>query len=578
MKIFILGIGPLLFETDKKVYGPSLRTWQFTKTCLKNNSRVLLALCDLFNQDLEKKQISIPENFADNLDVINFTKQEFESKTKIQSLLDKFMPDCIVTASSYPSFIASRLNTNLPIWCDFFGQLTTEAQAKANVYNNPEPLYIAREQMKSSLYVADVISTISQRQKYAMIGELGLIGRLNKDTIDYDFVKVIPCSPQININYRRKKNYLRSKTIDEKDFIVLWSGGYNTWVDIHTMFKGLENAMKRNPRIQFVSAGGSIEGHCSKVYEEFKKLIEKSKMKDRFHLLGWLSHENAAKCWQESNLGLNIDLYSYEGLLGGRNRLVDFLNSGLPVITSRLCELSQEIENKKIGLTFEVGDWKKMADLIFEASKNQEKLDKIAKKGKKFAKNDLSNEITTKPLVQWLENPIISPDKRAKNHPLFSGKKRSVKSSFMNKAIKFYDISEKLLLKILFTVDKTFKFLNIVNGEIETNSFPDSISSGKTISTTIQLKNTGKMRWNTSFESVHFIHLTIAFFDDNGNLKGTKTIAYLPEPINRGDFVKLFTDVTAPEEKGQYTISLSLTIPGVGNYTLQNSLISVINP
>ncbi|MBU1628167.1 glycosyltransferase [bacterium] len=564
MNLFIVGIGPLPFEGRKKVYGPSLRTWQFTRACLEKGHKVKLVICDLYDQEDDTKKKILPEQYKHNLEIIALSRNEFQSVTKLQTLLDEYAPDCVIAASSYPSYIASQLKIRVPLWCDFFGHLMAEAQAKTRVYKNPDPIMLARIEIKSILFAADNISAISNRQKFSIIGELGLIGRLNKDTIDYDFVKVIPCSPQFDNPKSQDEKFLRGKIVNEDDFILLWSGGYNTWADVETLFKGLESALNANPRIHFVSAGGEIEGHCGKVYHDLVKLVENSLHKDRYHLLGWLPTDHVLKCWNESNVGVNVDLFTYEGLLGGRNRLVDFLNAGLPIITTRLCELSEAMEEKKIGLTFPVGDDKKLADLILLAYDKPEMLEELSKKGKEFAKRQLANEVISRPLIDWLQDPRLAPDKIAKTHPFFSGKNTQLKTFFMGRAIKIYDIAEKFFLKALLLSDKFIKFCRFCDGKVISFSLHKDITLGKPISAEFELKNTGYLRWNTNFETIHFMLLKCEFIDDTGKSADNNTNAYLPFPVNHGESAKILVDLIPPKKVGDYKILLSLTIPGVG--------------
>ncbi len=60
--------------------------------------------------------------------------------------------------------------------------------------------------------------------------------------------------------YKHLKTVLRGRLASEGDFVVLWSGGYNTWTDVDTLFAGLIKAMKEEPRLRFVSIGGAIPG------------------------------------------------------------------------------------------------------------------------------------------------------------------------------------------------------------------------------------------------------------------------------------------------------------------------------
>ena len=119
----------------------------------------------------------------------------------------------------------------------------------------------------------------------ALIGELGLAGRLNAATDGHELVSVIPCGVEED-DYVHKTRVFRGIDVDEDAFVVLWSGGFNTWTDIETMFEALIYAMECDPSIHFVATGGQIDGHDEKTYPRFVKMIENSGFKDRFVLKG----------------------------------------------------------------------------------------------------------------------------------------------------------------------------------------------------------------------------------------------------------------------------------------------------
>ena len=49
--------------------------------------------------------------------------------------------------------------------------------------------------------------------------------------------------------------------IDADAFVLLWSGSFNTWCDVDTLFTGIERAMERLPSLVFLSTGGEVRGH-----------------------------------------------------------------------------------------------------------------------------------------------------------------------------------------------------------------------------------------------------------------------------------------------------------------------------
>ena len=123
-----------------------------------------------------------------------------------------------------------------------------EGQARAFIDGSDGCLFHYWNSEFNIIDFADIFSCVSKRQSYALIGELGAIGRLNMLTLGYEFTRVMPIGiPDEDFVY--EKNVFRGKgNISEDDFVVLWAGGYNTWTDVDTLFNGLEIAMEKIQR------------------------------------------------------------------------------------------------------------------------------------------------------------------------------------------------------------------------------------------------------------------------------------------------------------------------------------------
>ena len=116
---------------------------------------------------------------------------------EVGGLTDEFMtevdPECVIGATAYPSYVAAIYAGERPLWADIFGSFLAEAQAKAAVYAGRllrRPLPHVNSQL---LVAADCYSTVSTRQSYELVGQLGTFGRLNMKTLGYDFARSIPC-------------------------------------------------------------------------------------------------------------------------------------------------------------------------------------------------------------------------------------------------------------------------------------------------------------------------------------------------------------------------------------------------
>ena len=412
-KILALGVSPLPIENEIMLSGPGIRTWQFVKPLLYDGHQVCLVCMQTPGAYKEKSKELFEKKNDGNIVYHSLPQERFEDLSCIQKIHDNFQPDCIFSISSFsPSYSAVQLKTDKPMWFDR-GDLMSEAQLRASIDNNNDWLYHFLKLEELILERGDVFSSVSLPQKFALIGRLGGAGRLNKYTVGYEFIQVIPCGVDKD-NSASAKNIIRGKYARDDDFIVLWSGGYNSWTDIETLFSALERAMARNASIKFVSIGGTIHGQNEITYSRFQELINSSEYKDRYIMLGWVHTKDLPNIYRESNLGVNIDKYCYEVVLGSRHRLLDWMKWGLPILTTKPSELTQVLDERKMAFTFPAGNIESLASTIISLSSEKKMLAEYSQRAKYFVQNELSYELTTESFREWVKKPGHAPDNISK--------------------------------------------------------------------------------------------------------------------------------------------------------------------
>ncbi len=273
-RIIIIGNSPLPFENVTKNYAPGIRTWFFACAARDAKCKVMIIGCrmpHIYKKDFpNEKFIS-----KDGIDFYSVSAEMFENKKWLEKKITDFNPDCVVGINTHPASILAGLNLEIPFWADLNGSVMAEAQAKAYVYDDNSYLEHFFKQESEILGKADIFSTVSESQGFSLIGELSIWGRLNKETMGYRFVRVIPNTLE-KTELKHTKSVIRGVLAKDSDFVILNSGGYNTWTDVKTLFEGLEKAMAKNPQIVFVSTGGEITGHDEFTYETFKNMIKNS--------------------------------------------------------------------------------------------------------------------------------------------------------------------------------------------------------------------------------------------------------------------------------------------------------------
>ncbi|MCX7767008.1 MAG: hypothetical protein N2246_09935, partial [Candidatus Sumerlaeia bacterium] len=255
MRIAIIGTAPLPIENEQITTGPGIRTWQFAKMSAKVAGEVLL-VC-LRN---EGAYLSLPPKklyqsvIFNKIKYYNLHYDVFTDGTTIKNLIATFKPEVIAGVGTIlPASTAVDLQEYAPVWVDFFGDALTEIQAKAQIYQEVDTdteLFHVWKLYRKALTLADKFSVVSSAQRFAVIGQLALCGRLNRHTAGYEFVHIIPCGidDEEEITYGAEcQPVLRGPEFSSDDFVILWAGSYNTWTDVKTLVSGLELAMAHNP-------------------------------------------------------------------------------------------------------------------------------------------------------------------------------------------------------------------------------------------------------------------------------------------------------------------------------------------
>lgn len=414
MKILVVGNNLPAFEGQSKLEAAHYRTWQLTQPLLDDGHSVLLTVPASSRQPQ-------PADMPPNLQWRAVRFGELGWPRQLQEIHDSAQPDCIVGVDFYPSLWATKLRTEVPMWLDLYGDPLTIMQVGQFRGHTDQGRLTHLNLLRCILGRGDVFSTCGMPQKHMLVGELALYGRLTYTAFGYEFVHPIyPGASPV----RRADPAARSTTRDrlgipEDAFVVVWSGGYNTWTDTSTLFKALDDAMSRNRNVHFVSAGASTYGGAETAYSRLESDIASSEFRDRYHLLGWRPWNEIPDVYLAADAGISIDALHYETIYGTRTRLVEMLSYGLPVFTSEGAELSTLLPRWRCGVSFPTGDWQTLGNEIIALAEDEDLLQRMSSAAEQVAQGPLSFAETTTPLRKWVSHPQPAPDRSASaNTPL----------------------------------------------------------------------------------------------------------------------------------------------------------------
>ncbi len=403
-RIMILGIGPIAIDESTKFHSGGNRAWHLTKPLLDEGFEVTL-VCMRITDKTQHQSPNEEIKTIDNLTYYNVDEVSlFANDNYLKQLIQKHKPNAVIGACAYPASRAAHVAGGIPVWADIHGYPMGEAQAKAAQTGENGFLHHFWNIYRPILQRADRFSVTSERHRMALIGELGAMGRLNKKTWSEDLVTQIPIGWDEQIPFQP-----RSRTKDEP-LNVFFSGGYNNWCDVDTLFEALEIAMSTDERIRFLSTGGTIDGHDEVTYPTFVENVAKSPFKDRYHLKGWVNKNDLAQYQNEAHLGINVDLDCYETLIGARNRITEFLARGIPVLSTLGTEISQILFYKGAILTAPIQNPQALACEMILAANHPNKMQDLSKRGREVFETQYTYKTTTNNLVEWCKNPLRSGD------------------------------------------------------------------------------------------------------------------------------------------------------------------------
>ncbi len=415
--ILLIGVGPLPCYDSNQLYGFGIRTWQFALPLMAAGHKITLVTCEFGVQRESGVNIKYKGDITSYGDIEHIPLPEPNPRnfnvllTRIEDIIKTHRPNAIVTAgSTIATNLAASLKTDLPIWMDMFGDLFSEIQAKSPFMKDEQELTHFHQTLSRVLLRGDRFSTVSEMQKGAAVGQLGLMGRLNKFTLGEELVWTIPCAVNGDIATVKRSPIFKGIKTSHSDFIILCSGGFNTWTDVETLFEGIEGAMEKNRRIHCVVTGGAIKGHHESGFNRFRSLISKSPYENRFHLLGWLPTHEMEQITLECDLGINVDLPIYESMLGSRNRMLFWMQCGLPILTTTTTEISFYLTENNLAIGVPPEKPKIITNKLLETAQKPYEAQRLAVKAKNFVYQYFTFEETVQPLITWAKNPLKASD------------------------------------------------------------------------------------------------------------------------------------------------------------------------
>ncbi|MCX7044621.1 MAG: glycosyltransferase family 4 protein [Candidatus Sumerlaeota bacterium] len=388
---------------------PALRTWSIAEYLARRGHEIVVAVAPFGGAPTRGWEQASDTTLPGGIEL---WRVAFDAPTigEMCRALNAQKPFAAAVATS-DIMCASLAQAHLPcpIWLDFNGHLMAERQMLAAVHENDDSIRDQWNLVVPSLLWGDRFSTCSEPQRHALLGELLLAGRINERSDPERLViNMPPVIPSVEL--KPTAAVARGRRIPQDAFIVLWTGGYNTWTDVDTLFEGLRRTMEREPRLYYVSTGGAIEGHNIRTFQRFEALIAASPLRERFVMAGWVPLEEVRNYYAEADVAVNIDADTIEGRLGHRNRITEWILAGTPVVSTALSAITQSLAAENAISVFSIGDAQGFCDALLAHHANPLLGKEQNQRARAWIERHYAPDAVYAPLAAWAADPKPAPD------------------------------------------------------------------------------------------------------------------------------------------------------------------------
>jgi hypothetical protein len=241
--------------------------------------------------------------------------------------------------------VAVAVSGDLPLSVDLPGDPFADAQAAAFAEGSAAQVAgvdaaadAATEVFLPALRRADAFTTIGAPARHALLGQLGVLGRLARTPPGHENVFVTPIAWRFPGLAPAEPSSHRAGDA----LMVALIGGFNTWLDEEALLRGLLGAMAvAAVRVRVI--GGPIPGHHEAGFARFLAGAQASRYAANFTFLPRMDGPALAAALADCLVLTWIDRAGTEPVLGSRTRALLALHQGLRIVATARCALAQEL-------------------------------------------------------------------------------------------------------------------------------------------------------------------------------------------------------------------------------------------
>ncbi|MEC7946071.1 MAG: glycosyltransferase [Myxococcota bacterium] len=306
--------------------------------------------------------------------------------------------DVVVSAGPYaPGRAAVAAAGDAPLWVDVPGDPYAELEAVSRA--SPVPLSPARTAAAHAAFApvlarADALSTVSAPQRLALLGQLGVAGRLHPRP------PVHPVPIAFDLPLPRRTPRARDASTP---LTVALAGSANPWMDISGLVDAFRAVQDRRPDTRFIVTGGPVAGLPAPDWSLLSAWA--GEHADTVSMLGWIPHGDLPTVLGAAHVGVFADRPAgLEPELGDRTRALLYAWLGLDIVATDRSERMRDLHASGVATAVPAGRPDALAAALLALANRDRDVDRSRSLSAHLEAHSAPAELAA-PLLSWVAAP-----------------------------------------------------------------------------------------------------------------------------------------------------------------------------
>lgn len=279
----------------------------------------------------------------------------------------------------------------------------------------------AQQELRAQMRVGDFFLCASDRQRNMSLGALCENGRITPDTYDADptaraLIDIAPFGLSSSTPHQQRHAIKGAiPGISETDSVIVWGGGIYNWFDPCTVIRAIDQVKDTTPEVRLVFLGAR---HPNPDVPAMRMVGEARALSDELNLTGsyvffnesWVDYSDRHNFLLDADLGISAHFDSIETTFSFRTRMLDYLWTGLPIVTTEGDYFADLVRREGLGSVVPYGDPGAMAETIVSMLGDPQEMVEVRSRVQRVSKQFQWSK-TLRPLIEYCDDPWFAADR-----------------------------------------------------------------------------------------------------------------------------------------------------------------------